>query len=64
MGNAEKIQIVMNTLATLHMPATFENCNSLLGIYATLTEVRDDLARTGAAAQAEEEDDGREAAAE
>lgn len=62
MGNAEKIQVIMNTLATLHMPATFDNCNSMLGIYATLTEVRDDLAR--AARAAKEEDNGREAAAE
>lgn len=43
MSNAEKIQAVMNTLAILEMPSTYNNVNKMLGIYNTLTEVRDDL---------------------
>ena len=43
MSNAEKIQAVMNTLAILEMPSTYENVNKMLGIYNTLKEVSDDL---------------------
>lgn len=43
MSNAEKIQAVMNTLAILEMPSTYDNVNKMLGIYNTLKEVRDDL---------------------
>lgn len=43
MSNAEKIQAVMNTLAILEMPSTYDNANKMLGIYNTLKEVRDDL---------------------
>ena len=45
MSNAEKIQIVMNTLELVMVPATFENSDRLRGIYVTLAEVRDDLAK-------------------
>lgn len=53
LNNAEKIQAVINTLAKLEMPPTFDNCNKMLGIYRTLMEVRDDLAH-------EEDEDGTE----
>ena len=46
LSNAEKLQAVINTLATLNMPSTFDNVN-------TLTEVRDDLHR-------EEEEDAED----
>ena len=45
MSNAEKIQVVINTLETLKMNTTYENVNRMLGIYQTLTEIRDDLER-------------------
>ena len=53
LNNAEKIQAVINTLAKLEMPPTFDNSNKMLGIYRTLMEVRDDLAH-------EEDEDGTE----
>lgn len=43
MGNAAKIQAVINTLALLEMKTTYDNCNMMTGIYRTLTEVRDDI---------------------
>ena len=51
LNNAEKIQAVINTLAMLNMPSTFDNVNMMTGIYKTLIEVRDNLAKEG-------EDDG------
>ena len=59
--NAEKIQAVINTLATLEMPATFDNVNRMTGIYKTLAEVRDAVHM---AETEEAEEDGREADAE
>ena len=53
LNNAEKIQAVINTLAMLNMPSTFDNVNMMTGIYKTLIEVRDNLAKEG-------EDDGEE----
>ena len=53
LNNAEKIQAVINTLAMLNMPSTFDNVNKMTGIYKTLIEVRDDLAKEG-------EDDGED----
>lgn len=47
MSNAEKIQAVINTLELLMVPASFDNVNKLMGIYRTLTEVRDDLRNPG-----------------
>ena len=44
MTNAEKIQIVINTMETLMIPATYDTVNRMMGIYKTLAEVRDDLA--------------------
>lgn len=41
---AKKIQIAMNTIAILNIPATFDNVNRLMGIYNLLSSVRDDLA--------------------
>ena len=58
---AEKLQAVINTLATLEMPATFDNVNRMTGIYRTLMEVRDAVHRTETE---EAEEDGREADAE
>ena len=40
---AAKIQIVINALETLNIPATFNNVNRLTGVYNTLTKVRDEL---------------------
>ena len=48
MKDSMKITAVMNTLETLDMPASFSNCNKMLGIYGTLTELLED-------AQAQEE---------
>ena len=53
LSNAEKLQAVINTLATLNMPSTFDNVNRMTGIYRTRTEVRDDLHR-------EEEEDAED----
>jgi len=55
-SNAEKIQIVINTLEIMSIPATFDNVNHLTGVYKLLFQVRDELA---AAEKAEEEDDER-----
>ena len=41
--NAEKIQVVMNTLETLDIKPTFDNANKLLGVYRFLAEVRDNI---------------------
>jgi hypothetical protein len=43
---AERIQIVINTLEMLNIPATFHNVNRLTGVYNTLIKVRDKLAVT------------------
>ena len=43
MSNTEKLQAVINTLALLNMPPTYDNVNHLTGIYQTLCAVRDDL---------------------
>ena len=48
MTNAEKIQAVLNTLETVMIPATADNLTRLTGIYNTLIEVREDLARPSA----------------
>ena len=56
---AAKIQIVMNTLETLNIPATFDNMNRLTGIFNLLAGLRDELA-----GRKEEADDGRDAEAE
>jgi len=57
--NAKNIQIVINTLATLDMPSTYDNANKLLGMYQLLAKVRDALDRPE-----EAEDDGGKAEAE
>lgn len=54
-SNADKIQLVMNTLETLTLTGSYENMNKMMGIYATLAEVRDSLK---AEKQAEVESDG------
>lgn len=43
MNNAEKIQMVINTLETIMIPSTFDNVNRMTGIFNTLVEVRDSL---------------------
>lgn len=40
---AMKVQAVLNTLELLNMPSTYDNVNHMLGIYNTLTEVRNYL---------------------
>ena len=54
-NHADKIQLVMNTLETLILTGSYENMNKMMGIYATLAEVRDALK---AAEKAEVEEDG------
>lgn len=41
--NAEKLQVVMNTLETLDIKPTYDNANKLLGVYRFLAEVRDNI---------------------
>ena len=41
---AAKIQIVINTLETLNIPATFDNVNRLTGVFQLLRGLRDELA--------------------
>lgn len=43
--NEMKLQAVINTLALLEMPMTYNNANHMTGIYNTLVQVRDDLRR-------------------
>ena len=43
MNDADKIQIVINTISELKINATFDNMNRLLGMYQMLTEVRDHI---------------------
>ena len=43
MNDADKIQIVINTLGELKINATFDNVNMLLGMYQTLIDVRDHI---------------------
>ena len=43
MKNAERIQMVINTLERMEMRTTFDNCNMMLGIYKTLAEARDEI---------------------
>ena len=40
---AEKIQIILNTLQTINIPATFHNMNRLMGVYKELATIRDYL---------------------
>ena len=40
---SERIQAVLNTLQVLEMPATFDNCNKMTGIYSQLMQIRDEL---------------------
>ena len=49
---AERIQAVINTLQVLEMPATFDNCNKMTGIYAQLMKIRDELHEEEAAENA------------
>lgn len=53
LSNAELIQVVINTLQVMNIPSTFDNVNKLTGIYNTLFQVRDSLAK-------EERKDGAE----
>ena len=41
MSEKEKIQAAINTLQEIMIPATFDNCNKMLGVYQTLIEVRE-----------------------
>ena len=49
---AERIQAVINTLQVLELPATFDNCNKMTGIYAQLMKIRDELHEEEAAENA------------
>lgn len=40
---ANKIQIAMNTIEAMTIPATFDNANKLMGLFRILAEVRDAL---------------------
>ena len=44
LSNAEKLQVVINTIGMLDLKPTKENVNWLTGIYNVLEEVRDALA--------------------
>lgn len=46
MNDADKIQIVINTISELKINATFDNVNRLLGMYQMLTDVRDHIRST------------------
>ena len=50
---AKKIQIVMNTLQTMEIQATFNNMNKLMGSLRDLAQVRDELEKI----QKEEKDE-------
>ena len=52
---AAKIQIVINTLETLNIPATFDNVNRLTGVFQLLRQLRDELA--GMKGEADDERD-------
>ena len=41
---AAKIQIVINTLETLNIPATYDNVNRLTGVFQLLRQLRDEIA--------------------
>ena len=40
---SNKIQIAMNTIEAMTIPATFDNANKLMGLFRILAEVRDAL---------------------
>ena len=61
MDNATKIQAVINTLALLMIPASYENADKVVGIYKVLAEVRDSLAAPDEPKE-EEQDDGQDRA--
>ena len=56
---AAKIQIVINTLETLNIPATYDNVNRLTGVFRLLRQLRDEIADMKG-----EADDERDAEAE
>ena len=56
---AAKIQIVINTLETLNIPATYDNVNRLTGVFQLLRQLRDEIADMKG-----EADDERDAEAE
>lgn len=45
MKTSEKVQIIINTLAILNMPSTYDNVNRMLGIYDMLQQIKDDVMR-------------------
>ena len=59
---AARVQIVINTLETLNIPAAYDNVNRLTGIYNLLYQLRDELAAMKAGDK--EADNGSDAAAE
>lgn len=57
---AAKTQIVINTLETINIPASYQNVSRMLGVYRTLFEIRDSQEEKAEEAP----EDGREADAE
>ena len=47
-NHAEKIQVVINTLESMQIPATYDNVSRMTGIYQLLAEIRDSLGREAA----------------
>ena len=46
MDTAQKVQIVINTMEKLTIPATFDNVNRMTGIYQMLFDIRNDEENT------------------
>ena len=55
---SEEVQILLNTLPTLEMPPTFDNCNKMLGMYVKLHELKAALEQK----EREEQEDGNDRA--
>ena len=55
---SEEVQIILNTLPTLEMPPSFDNCNKMLGIYMKLYELKAALTEK----EREEQEDGHDSA--
>ena len=53
---ATNIQIVINTLETINIPATYQNVSKMLGVYNTLVKVRENPEEKKEEAPADESD--------
>jgi len=54
MTNVQKIQAVINTLEIMEIRPSYDNSNRLYGIYTTLLDVLNDLARQEAEQEQEQ----------